>query len=802
MKLYHCLIIHLEITAKQSTLNFVVPNLEAIAIVDRGMEGKRAVVHMNSLVLAVLLRNQDNLKLFGSLADKDQTSLAKAFEEFGAHSQIKSVSKTEDHHYYSRQMHLYMLTKESEEMSKKLDSLQAEYARKSQEMSSELDSLQIDYDNMHSKMRVVQEDRDKCFADLEHLELEYAKLSKDLEKNEAETQRLENKHHVTSLVMGDQRDLATHWRDTNKDQEVKLEMKETQLSEMIFQTAEIGTPDEPLRPKRHVVARKTVDELQKLLSEKQQQNVRVEKELREFDKTKAELVNIQLAFNNEKNGGNEMSIKLQNMQKKILGLESKIASDIQHLDIRTSELTQSKNDCIRVQEELANTLQIVQVKDTKIRTLEEQLSSQSRDDNSSLADQTAILELREKNSEVLAEKKAALKQLETLILVLCGIAATVSRFQIRLKRNHSYISQSERDHHNFRDQLENTTIDMRTELEERRQQSLAISRSEQRVLLEFIAVICTLTSRISGLRIRLEKVHRHINFLERCIVRLQTDLDREHDLRADLEGLVSSQQQLVLSHQDTISTVQADNLQSLTQVLDWQTRATNLQKLALSQETSISQLNTETFELRAQLLQAQNSLDLVLQQPVVPHTIVVVLLEFHTAVLQRRNRLNYVHTHILRLEEEHRSLQFAYRLLNFAIEDIRSNSAETTKGLMAHIEVLEAEQLALLVVSRTSSLQNRLAEVHKHIEWLDTHMGMLEKDNKDFRQVILEMRENAVECQLQYQKLKTEHDTLHHKMGRLQDLSTKTNQAMKRLKIQSLQDKVWVLCSFFFRHYR
>jgi uncharacterized coiled-coil DUF342 family protein len=81
-----------------------------------------------------------------------------------------------------------MLTKESEEMSKKLDSLQAEYARKSQEMSSELDSLQIDYDNMHSKMRVVQEDRDKCFADLEHLELEYAKLSKDLEKNEAETQ--------------------------------------------------------------------------------------------------------------------------------------------------------------------------------------------------------------------------------------------------------------------------------------------------------------------------------------------------------------------------------------------------------------------------------------------------------------------------------------------------------------------------------------------------------------------------------------------------------------------------------------
>lgn len=95
MKLYHCLIIHLEITAKQSTLNFVVPNLEAIAIVDRGMEGKRAVVHMNSLVLAVLLRNQDNLKLFGSLADKDQTSLAKAFEEFGAHSQIKSVSKTE-----------------------------------------------------------------------------------------------------------------------------------------------------------------------------------------------------------------------------------------------------------------------------------------------------------------------------------------------------------------------------------------------------------------------------------------------------------------------------------------------------------------------------------------------------------------------------------------------------------------------------------------------------------------------------------------------------------------------------------
>lgn len=124
----------------------------------------------------------------------------------------------------------------------------------------------------------------------------------------------------------------------------------------------------------------------------------------EFDKTKAELVNIQLAFNNEKNGGNEMSIKLQNMQKKILGLESKIASDIQHLDIRTSELTQSKYDCIQVQEELANTLQIVQVKDTKIRTLEEQLSSQSRDDNSSLADQTAILELREKNSEVLAEK--------------------------------------------------------------------------------------------------------------------------------------------------------------------------------------------------------------------------------------------------------------------------------------------------------------------------------------------------------------------------------------------------------------
>ncbi|KAJ7864388.1 hypothetical protein B0H13DRAFT_1899186 [Mycena leptocephala] len=350
--------IHLEITAKQSTLNFVLPNLEAIAVVDRGMEGKQAVVHMTSLVLAVLLRNQDNLKLFGTLADKDQTSLAKAFEEFGAHSQIKSLSKTEDHHYYSHQMHLYMLKKESEEMSKNLISAGRICSEISRDVN-ELDSLQIDYDNMHSKMRVVQEDQDKCFADLEHLELEYAKLTKDLEKNQAETQRLENKHHVTSLVMGDQRHLAAHWRDTNKDQEVKLEIKETQLSEM-----EIQLSDKEQR----------IDELQKLLSEKQQQNVRVEKELREFDKTKAELVTSSLPLTRKKN---EIYMNFW--------------------------LTQSKYDCIQ-QEELANTLQIVQVKDTKIRTLEEQLSSQSREENSSLADQTAILELREKNSEVLAEK--------------------------------------------------------------------------------------------------------------------------------------------------------------------------------------------------------------------------------------------------------------------------------------------------------------------------------------------------------------------------------------------------------------
>ncbi|KAJ7895432.1 hypothetical protein B0H13DRAFT_1885551 [Mycena leptocephala] len=428
--------IHLEITAKQSTLNFVLPNLEAIAVVDRGMEGKQAVVHMTSLVLAVLLRNQDNLKLFGTLADKDQTSLAKAFEEFGAHSQIKSLSKTEDHHYYSHQMHLYMLKKESEEMSKNLISAGRICSEISRDVN-ELDSLQIDYDNMHSKMRVVQEDQDKCFADLEHLELEYAKLTKDLEKNQAETQKASGEqHHVTSLVMGDQRHLAAHWRDTNKDQEVKLEIKETQLSEIYM----------------------------------------------------------------------------------------------------NFWLTQSKYDCIQ-QEELANTLQIVQVKDTKIRTLEEQLSSQSREENSSLADQTAILELREKNSEVLAEKliliiidrKAALKQVEALILVLCG------------------------------SQNETTTT----------------SESIFTTGKYYYRIKWSLTS-------------------------------PQIPLSACTNALV----------------------------------------------TVIVMVSVA----RAQLLQAQNSLDLVLQQPVVPHPIVMVLLEFHTAVLQRRNRLNHAHNIYLRLEEEHRNL--------------------------------------------------------------------------------------------------------------------------------------------------
>ena len=74
---------YFEFILNVRTLDFVVPNLENLAERNQEIDGKTALVCMNSLVLGLVIRQAGSLEHFQSLAQDEQDCLGKSMSESG-----------------------------------------------------------------------------------------------------------------------------------------------------------------------------------------------------------------------------------------------------------------------------------------------------------------------------------------------------------------------------------------------------------------------------------------------------------------------------------------------------------------------------------------------------------------------------------------------------------------------------------------------------------------------------------------------------------------------------------------------
>lgn len=85
--------LHFEANLSQPTVQFCVPDLDAIADQDENPSTEEAIIQMNALVLGVAAHFPDGLKLFRRLSEDDESILEKDILRVGA-GEHASVKKT------------------------------------------------------------------------------------------------------------------------------------------------------------------------------------------------------------------------------------------------------------------------------------------------------------------------------------------------------------------------------------------------------------------------------------------------------------------------------------------------------------------------------------------------------------------------------------------------------------------------------------------------------------------------------------------------------------------------------------
>ncbi|KAJ7026828.1 hypothetical protein C8F04DRAFT_1258223 [Mycena alexandri] len=173
-----------------TTFDFVVPELEEIANLDKGIKGKTAIVYLNTLVVQVMVGTPEAVELFKTIAKSDQQRLAQTTAIVGAQDAAS-------HEVQNREK----------------------------------------YTNMQFEMEKTKDSFKKSLEELEHREDEHAKLIAkfdEAEANRVETvERMEEKVAATSLALSKEKEKSMEWKAKEQEKYNQLEAQAKAFSQWL-----------------------------------------------------------------------------------------------------------------------------------------------------------------------------------------------------------------------------------------------------------------------------------------------------------------------------------------------------------------------------------------------------------------------------------------------------------------------------------------------------------------------------------------------------------------------------------------
>ncbi|KAJ6544888.1 hypothetical protein DFH09DRAFT_1088420, partial [Mycena vulgaris] len=809
------IMLYFETILKERTLDFIVPHLDTISARDEGIAGTTALVHMNSFVLAIMLKSPNILPLFQALTQAEQECLGQdmivsgAFASHTSHKSPKTAHNEPEHYYHLRRQ-----------------------ACRSSEQAAEDQRLETSLEALQSELHAVKTDRDKYLADIEKMESDFTaqqrRLRERYETAKTAIKNLEDKTHVTSLVLGTSKTDVNELKQDIKNLTKELANKDGIISEM----------ETRLRNEQHDADNSTT-----LHKKAQAHNIQLQRDLAESDKRVAELTNAQLAWNTEES---EIKRDRRSLRVRLEYLEPSMTELRRNLETMTLESTSAKAALEKALEKVSTMSEALDAKMVHIQDLENELSERpsANISQTTLAEETIIAQLRTQQETVhlantvntkTADLQALMSQNAMLQTQQAALEDMLQKSQTETACLANTVSTKKAD------------LEALTALKEMIHWSTTFESTWQETL--------ELRAQNATLEDMLQDSHRDVRInhagdfgatsTERHTRRYTTGFAHGKVMSwpSGRSDNPASQETACLT--DTVNTKKADlealagrnaTLQTEQEITHW--------------STMFESTWQEASELRAQNATLEDILqdlhmapkDITRQSGVLEmKTICIRKLEKECVELQRQQQTQ--RDLALQDEKSRKQLQadcehlrLEYASLDSSMITLLAESQRTNAQFIQQITTLEDEQFSLLtefndihldyldvifacglVVFRISGLQRRLTRVHRHVDSPNTpsrlenrihtqnsHHTALELDWEKLNLVILfllhsqttitrtqkkEHSEIQAELESQVTDLTAENDILQYNTKKLQERCNNNHLELKQLKIRSAEDK-------------
>ncbi|KAJ7101593.1 hypothetical protein C8R43DRAFT_1047874 [Mycena crocata] len=425
-ELYFQIMVYFENVVHVPTLECVVPDLDRIARIEQmaidNVETKQAIVHMNSLVLAILLNRASYLEVFKSMPKDDAARLEESMRNSGIAQALANSNRVSEprEHLYNFRWNTYC---------------------KGQELKTELETLRKDYDMLYKDHSTVRKEANKCQKKLDTLEDEYAKIQEQYEKKEEEfdhmvasMQHLDDKLQVTSLALGSVNSNATQRKEELRELKKRLAEKDA----LISQQYEGGRAQKGPRK---------ADNFEKMYQEKLTEKLSLQKELKEtccqdgWEKDKFDVTNIQSKLENEREQAvvNTKRLKLLH-DKELDQLKQTTTKEKEELCL---QLEDGKAKLEQALKDSSDHLVLLNSKEVEIQQLEEQLAAKSFENDSGTSASTlaepSFLDLQLQLSE-LSQQVTELEETQCqYTLLICALNGVATRLRHRLRVVHAHV---------------------------------------------------------------------------------------------------------------------------------------------------------------------------------------------------------------------------------------------------------------------------------------------------------------------------------------------------------------------------
>ncbi|KAJ7041268.1 hypothetical protein C8F04DRAFT_1177447 [Mycena alexandri] len=402
-----------------TTLNFVVPELEEIANLDRGIKGKTAVVYLNALAVQVMIGTAEKLELFKTIPRLDQKRLVQTIAMIRAADAARHDRENSADHYYHLRTHTYLLSEQVDVMSQEIHSLKEQCA------------------NLQIQVETAKDNLTKSLGELEHREDEYAKLVARFDETEAQgvetVERLEERIAATSLDLSKEKRQSMEWKAKDQEKYNQLTTQAKALSE-----CELALAD----------TQEQLKDRELLLGKNEQHCFKLEAELKATHSHSGSCFASNLLINSEaalKQEIEKQNKTLTGLHVRITELELKMSEEMAKVDELHLELKQTQDASIMVQGDVARYLEVVRIKEAEIENLEDQLYTSHQH---STNQQGPLLDLQ---LQLEAQEEAI--TFNELIVPICLLAVNNSRLQILLQNAQRKILEMHRNNHTAVNQL-------------------------------------------------------------------------------------------------------------------------------------------------------------------------------------------------------------------------------------------------------------------------------------------------------------------------------------------------------------